>query len=177
MTTAIGGIPVGRLGFGCFALSGGYGEVDESTGIPMIHAVLDAGVVLLDTSDAYAAGENERLVGRAIGGRRERAVVCTKFGWVLDAAGRPVKLNGSPEHVRAACEASLRRLGTDYIDIYVQHRVDPEVPIEATMGELARLQEEGKIRCAGLSAPEATEVARGTRQRLDRAATFARSRQ
>jgi aryl-alcohol dehydrogenase-like predicted oxidoreductase len=151
LTTTLGGIPVGRLGFGCFALSGGYGEADPAAAVAMIHAVLDAGVNLLDTSDAYAAGENEVLVGRALAGHRERAVVATKFGWVLDDAGRAVRLDSSPAQVRKACVASLRRLGTDHIDVYIQHRVDPEVPIEATMGELMRLREEGKILAMGLS--------------------------
>jgi aryl-alcohol dehydrogenase-like predicted oxidoreductase len=119
--------------------------------VQIIHAALDAGVNLFDTSDAYAAGENEELVGRALAGRREQAVVSTKFGWVLDVAGKPRRLDSSPAHVRAACEASLRRLGTDHIDVYIQHRVDPKVPIEATVGELLLLREEGKINAIGLS--------------------------
>ncbi len=140
-----------RLGFGCFALSGGYGGIEPGQGIRMIHAALDAGVSVLDTSDAYAAGENEELVGRGVAGRRDRAVICTKFGWVLDASGKPVSLDSSPAHVRQACEASLKRLRTDHIDLYIQHRLDPMVPIEDTVAALVRLQEEGKVRSVGLS--------------------------
>jgi aryl-alcohol dehydrogenase-like predicted oxidoreductase len=151
LTTSIAGIEVGRIGLGCFALSGGYGPADDGTAVETIHAALELGVNLLDTSDAYAAGENERLVGRAVAGKRDRAVITTKFGWILDSNGKAVARDSSPAHVREACEASLKRLGTDYIDLYIQHRVDPAVPVEATIGELARLQDEGKIRAFGLS--------------------------
>lgn len=150
LTTTVGGIEVGRIGLGCFALSGGYGPAAAETAVGTIHAALDLGVNLLDTSDAYAAGENERLVGRAIAGRRQDAVIATKFGWVLDAAGNAVARDSSPRHVRQACLDSLTRMATDYIDIYFQHRVDPTVPIEETVGELARLRDEGKIRAYGL---------------------------
>jgi aryl-alcohol dehydrogenase-like predicted oxidoreductase len=142
---------VGRIGFGCFALSGGYGTADASTAEETIRAALDLGVNLLDTSDAYAAGENEKLVGRAVAERRATAVIATKFGWVLDESGKAVARDSSPAHVREACEASLQRLQTDYIDIYIQHRVDPSTPIEETVGELVKLQDEGKIRAYGLS--------------------------
>lgn len=151
MTVAVGGLQVGRLGLGCFAYTGGYGEVEEREAIATIHAALDAGIDLLDTSDAYAAGENERLVGRALAGHRDRAVLSTKFGWVLDAAGLPVGLDASPAGVRRACEASLGRLATDHIDVYLAHRIDPAVPIEETVSELLRLRDEGKIREFGLS--------------------------
>lgn len=151
LTTRVGGIEVGRIGFGCFPLTGGYGAADESSGEATIHAALDLGVNLLDTSDAYAAGENEKLVGRAIAGRRANVVIATKFGWVLDQSGKAVARDSSPAHVRRACEASLKRLGTHYIDIYIQHRVDPSTPIEETVGELKRLREDGKIREYGLS--------------------------
>ena len=142
---------VGRIGFGCFALSGGYGAADDSTAEDTIQAALDLGVNLLDTSDAYAAGENEKLVGRAVADRRATAVIATKFGWVLDESGKAVARDSSPVHVRQACEASLQRLQTDYIDIYIQHRVDPSTPIEETVGELVRLRDDGKIRAYGLS--------------------------
>jgi aryl-alcohol dehydrogenase-like predicted oxidoreductase len=168
LTTSIGGIDVGRIGFGCFALSGGYGSADERSALKMIHAALDLGVTLLDTSDAYAAGANEVLVGRAVAGRRDQAVIATKFGWVLNDAGVPVRLDSSPTHVRLACEASLTRLGTDRIDIYIQHRVDPATPIEETMGELERLREEGKIRAIGLS-----EAGTATLERAHKAASLA----
>lgn len=168
LTASIGGIEVGRIGFGCFALSGGYGSADERSALKIIQAALDLGVSLLDTSDAYAAGANEALIGRAVAGRRDEAVIATKFGWVLDDAGIPVTLDSSPTHVRIACDASLKRLRTDYIDIYIQHRVDPSTPIEETMGELARLREEGKIRAIGLS-----EVGTATLARAHKAAPVA----
>jgi len=140
-----------RIGLGCFPLTGGYGTVEQDQGLRIIHAALDAGVKVLDTSDAYAAGTNEELVGRALIGRRSSAVVCTKFGWILDASGKAAALDSSPSHVRAACEASLRRLHTDHIDVYIQHRQDPKIAIEHTVDELGRLRDEGKIRAIGLS--------------------------
>ncbi len=149
-TTTLAGKPVSRIGFGCYPLTGGYGEVDAGQGFRMIHAAMDAGVRLLDTSDAYAAGANEELVGRAVADRRDAAVVCTKFGWVLDATGKAVRLDSSPAQVRRSCEASLTRLRTDYIDLYFQHRQDPAVPIQETVGELVRLRDEGKVRSIGL---------------------------
>lgn len=125
--------------------------MEPGQAIQMLHAVLDSGVQLLDTADVYAAGENEALVGRAIADRRNQVVISTKFGWVLDSFGKPSRLDSSPAHVRMACEASLRRLGVDHIDLYIQHRVDPAIPIEATIGELIRLRDAGKIRSIGLS--------------------------
>jgi aryl-alcohol dehydrogenase-like predicted oxidoreductase len=160
LTAAIAGIEIGRIGFGCFALSGAYGSARPEDAARTIHAALDLGVNLLDSSDAYGAGENERLVGRALSGRRHEAVIATKFGWVLDASGRAVRLDSSPGHVRRACEASLERLGTDHIDIYLQHRVDPATPIEETVGELVRLRDEGRIRAFGLSEAGAATVRR-----------------
>jgi aryl-alcohol dehydrogenase-like predicted oxidoreductase len=160
LSTDVAGIKVGRLGFGCFALTGGYGAADESTAEETIHAALDLGVTLLDTSDAYAAGENEKLVGRALVDRRASAVITTKFGWVLDESGKPVARDSSPAHVRQACEASLKRLQTDHIDIYIQHRVDPATPIEETVGELVRLRDAGKIRAFGFSEAGAETLTR-----------------
>jgi len=150
LTTTIAGKTVSRLGFGCYPLTGGYGEVDPGQGFRIIHAALEAGVRLLDTSDAYAAGANEKLVGLAVADRREAAVICTKFGWVGDGDGKPLRLDSSPAQVRRSCDASLRRLRTDYIDLYLQHRQDPAVPIEETVGELLLLQQEGKVRSIGL---------------------------
>lgn len=141
----------GTLGFGCLSLTGSYGPVDEAVALAVLHRALDLGVRLLDTSDAYAAGRNEQLVGRAVAGRRGDAYLATKFGWVLDNLGNPSRLDSSPAHVRAACEASLRRLGVDHIDLYLQHRVDPAVPIEETAGAVARLVDEGKVGRFGLS--------------------------
>src|SRR5712692_3915700 len=139
LTTTIAGKTVSRLGFGCYPLTGGYGNVGPGQGFRIIHAALEAGVRVLDTSDAYAAGANEELVGLAVADRREAAVICTKFGWVSDGEGKPLRLDSSPVAVRRACESSLRRLRTDYIDLYLQHRQDPAVPIEETIGELLRL--------------------------------------
>jgi aryl-alcohol dehydrogenase-like predicted oxidoreductase len=158
--TLIGGIEAGRMGFGCFALSGSYGSADEQKGIETINAALDLGLVLLDTSDAYAAGRNEELVGNALAARRNEAVLATKFGWVLDSSGAAVKLDSSPQHVREACEASLRRLRTDHIDVYIQHRVDPSTPIDETVAALIRLRDEGKIRTYGLSEAGAETIRR-----------------
>ncbi len=152
LSVSLGPFTVGRLGFGCFALSGPYGSAPpRSEAISTLRYALDLGVNLLDTSDAYAAGANESLVGEAVRGRRSSAVISTKFGWVLDASGVAVRRDSSPAWVRSACEASLRRLSTEWIDIYVQHRVDPATPIEETVGELTRLRDEGKIRAYGLS--------------------------
>jgi aryl-alcohol dehydrogenase-like predicted oxidoreductase len=141
------GTQVGRLGLGCFF----YGLPDRSQSIRTIQRAIDLGVNLLDTSDAYGAGDNERMVGEAIAGRRQLVFLTTKFGWVLDASGKPTHLDASPAHVRQSCDASLQRLGTDYIDLYVAHRIDPNIPIEETVGEIARLVDEGKVRAYGLS--------------------------
>ena len=152
VSAALGPFTVGRLGLGCFALSGSYGAAPpRSEAIDTLRYALDVGVNLLDTSDAYAAGANEMLIGEALRDRRSSAVISTKFGWVLDASGAAVRRDSSPAWVRSACEASLQRLGTEWIDIYLQHRVDPATPIEATVGALVQLRDEGKIRAYGLS--------------------------
>ena len=142
---------VSAIGLGCMPMSGIYGSADDAAGIATIHRALDLGLSLLDTADVYGHGHNEDLVGRAIQGRRDDVVLATKFGNVIDARGRPGGINGRPEYVRQACEASLRRLRTDMIDLYQQHRVDPDTPIEETVGALAELVTEGKIRYIGLS--------------------------
>jgi aryl-alcohol dehydrogenase-like predicted oxidoreductase len=162
LKASIAGIEVGRIGLGCFALSGAYGSARPEDAARTIHAALDLGANLLDTSDAYAAGENERVVGRSLLGRRHDAIIATKFGWLLDASGRAVGLDSSPEHVRQACQASLERLSTDHIDVYLQHRVDPATPIEETVGELVRLRDEGKIRAFGLSEAGPATIRRAT---------------
>jgi aryl-alcohol dehydrogenase-like predicted oxidoreductase len=128
-----------------------YGTSDEQESIATIHHALELGVNFLDTADAYGIGRNEELVGRAIRGRRPQVFLATKFGNVRDAEGRFVGVNGRPEYVRQACEASLRRLGLDHIDLYYQHRVDRNTPIEDTVGAMSRLVEEGKVRYLGLS--------------------------
>lgn len=150
------GTRVGRLGLGCYY----YGPPAHVQSIETIRRAIELGMNLLDTSDAYGAGENERMVGEAIAGLRPRVYLTTKFGWVLDATGKPTRLDGSPERVRKSCESSLRRLGTDYIDLYVAHRIDSSVPIEDTVGELKRLIDEGKIREYGLSEAGMATIAR-----------------
>lgn len=131
------------------SLSGIYGTSDDAEGIAVIREAMDRGITLLDTSDAYGAGHNEELVGEAIKGRRAEVVLATKFGNLGGRGGRTA--DGRPEYVPVACEASLKRLGVDVIDLYYQHRVDPTVPIEDTVGAMARLVEQGKVRALGLS--------------------------
>ena len=131
-------------------MSGLYGRADEAESIRTIHRAADLGITLLDTSDVYGAGENEELVGKAIRGRRQNYLVATKFG-VVRQDGEPARYDGSPTYIRKACAASLRRLNVDAIDLYLQHRVDPNVPIEESIGALAELVSEGTVRYIGLS--------------------------
>ena len=143
-------LKVSAIGLGCMSLSGIYGEADEAESTSLIHHAIDIGVNHLDSSDMYGWGHNETLLGGAIKGRRDKVVLVTKFGQTQsDSGGNGV--NGRPEYVREACEASLNRLGVDVIDLYYQHRVDPDVPVEETVGAMARLVEEGKVRFLGLS--------------------------
>jgi aryl-alcohol dehydrogenase-like predicted oxidoreductase len=148
---------VSGVGLGCMSLSGVYGAADDVASEALIHHALDVGVNHLDSSDMYGWGHNEGVVGRAIKGRRAEVVLVTKFGQTKpETAGGPNGVNGRPEYVAQACEASLQRLGESVIDLYYQHRVDPAVPIEETVGAMARLVEQGKVRYLGLSeaAPE-----------------------
>jgi aryl-alcohol dehydrogenase-like predicted oxidoreductase len=143
------GISVSAIGLGCMSLSGVYGKSNDDEGVALIRAALDQGITFLDTSDAYGKGHNEELVGKAIAGRRSELVLATKFGNVGGGGGKVA--DGRPEYVTSACEASLKRLGVDTIDLYYQHRIDPDVPIEETVGAMARLVEQGKVRALGLS--------------------------
>ncbi len=134
------------VGLGCMSLSGTYGTSDDAAAIPFLHKAIDLGVDFLDSSDAYGLGQNEELLGRALKGRRDKVVLATKFGQRRETGG----VDGTPAYVQQACEASLKRLGVDVIDLYFQHRVDPNVPVEETFGAMARLVEQGKVRFIGL---------------------------
>jgi aryl-alcohol dehydrogenase-like predicted oxidoreductase len=139
------------IGLGCMSLSGAYGKSDDADGIRVIHHAIDRGITLLDSSDMYGWGHNETLLGKALaGGRRAKVVLATKFGQVQRPGGAS-GVDGRPDYVKAACEASLKRLGVDMIDLYYQHRVDPSVPIEETVGAMGELVKAGKVRALGLS--------------------------
>lgn len=155
------GPSVGAIGLGCMGMSEFYGPADDAVSIGVIHRALDLGVTLLDTADMYGSGRNEELLGRALRDRRERAVIATKFGVVRGAGGSFDGIRGTPEYVRAACDASLGRLGVDQIDLYYQHRVDPSVPLEETVGAMAELVQAGKVRWLGLSEVTPEQIRRG----------------
>src|SRR6516165_7423583 len=143
------GPEVSAIGLGCMSLSGVYGTSDEAAGIALIHRAIDLGVDHFDSSDMYGWGQNEELVGRALQGRRDGIAIATKFGQTRRPGGAN-GVDGSPAYISQACETSLKRLGVDTIDLYYQHRVDPAVPVEETVGAMARLVEQGKVRYLGL---------------------------
>ena len=157
---SLGSAEVPVVGLGCMGMSEFYGGSDREANIRVIHHALDVGVTLFDTADMYGSGDNETLLGDALRGRREEAFIATKFGVMRGEGGSFEGISGRPEYVRQQAEGSLKRLGVDTIDLYYQHRVDPKTPIEDTVGEMARLVEEGKVRFLGLS-----EAAPGTIER------------
>jgi aryl-alcohol dehydrogenase-like predicted oxidoreductase len=152
----LGDLEVSALGLGCMGMSEFYGRSDETEAVTVIHEALDSGINFLDTADMYGPFTNEKLIGKAIADRRDSVILATKFGNERSSDGRFLGVNGHPDYVKAACEASLLRLGVDYIDLYYQHRVDPTVPIEDTIGAMSQLVKEGKVRHIGMSeaAPE-----------------------
>lgn len=154
------GLEVSAIGLGCMGMSDFYGPADEATNLAVLNAALDMGVDFLDTADMYGTGANEVLLGKVLSTRRKEVVLATKFGNVRGPNGEFLGVNGRPDYVRAACEASLKRLGVDHIDLYYQHRVDPTVAIEETVGAMADLVRAGKVRHLGLSEASASTIRR-----------------
>lgn len=163
-TLGSAGLAVSTIGLGCSGMTGDYGVPDDVESTATIHRAIELGVDFFDTSDAYADGRNEQLIAAAIAGRRDGLILATKFGNIRGPNGERGGVNGKPEHVFKACDASLRRLGTDVIDLLYQHRVDPDVPIAETVGAMSRLVEQGKVRFLGLceAGPETIRRAHAT---------------
>ncbi|HEY8507367.1 MAG TPA: aldo/keto reductase [Steroidobacteraceae bacterium] len=156
-------LQVSAIGLGCMGMSDFYGPADEATNLKVLNHALDIGINFLDTADMYGVGANERLLSKVLKTRRTEVVLATKFGNVRGPKGEFLGIDGRPEYVVAACNASLKRLGVDHIDLYYQHRVDPEVPVEETVGAMARLVEAGKVRYLGLSEASANTLRRAAR--------------
>lgn len=154
------GPAISAVGLGCMGMSEFYGATDEAANIDLIHKALDRGVNFFDTADMYGSGHNETLVGKALAGKRDQAVLATKFAIQRGEGGSFVGLSGKPEYVKQACDASLKRLGVDHIDLYYQHRVDPTVPIEDTVGAMAELVQAGKVKYLGLSEAASATIRR-----------------
>ncbi|MFO7276015.1 MAG: aldo/keto reductase [Pseudomonadota bacterium] len=154
------GLTVSAIGLGCMGMSDFYGPADDEQNLKVLNHAIDIGVNFLDTADMYGNGRNEELLSRVLETRRKEVVLATKFGNVRASDGRIIGVDGRPEYVAAACEASLKRLGVEHIDLYYQHRVDPKVPIEETVGAMAKLVEAGKVRYIGLSEASASTIRR-----------------